>query len=297
MQKNNREVRSAIGIGVVLIAIGFFSFAVSPIANLSQSFVFSMVASNIVVLGVSLGTFVILYKRPISQMGFALPKWGLRLLYGALVGIAAITVCFAVFVLAGWGKIRKLNFSSAIVPEVIFYAILFIFVGFAEETLTRGYLMTALKTTRNKWFILFAPAITFSVLHFSNPNFNPIAAINIFVIGIAFGMMFIQTGSLWMPIGYHITWNYFQGVVYGMPVSGIAAPSLVSLEVNGPEVLTGGSFGAEGGLICTFVSLAVIAVAFLFKSSNPAWTFASDLPLTRGRLKQDHGSESEYTSI
>ncbi|MDR1642124.1 MAG: hypothetical protein LBT59_20740 [Clostridiales bacterium] len=46
--------------------------------------------------------------------------------------------------------------------------------------------------------------------------------------------------------------------------------SLVSLEINGLEVLTRGSFGAKGGL-CSFVSLAVIAVAFLFKSSNPAW--------------------------
>jgi hypothetical protein len=109
MQKSNNEVRSAIGIGVVLVAIGVVSFATSQIVYLSQSFVFSMVTSNIFVLGVSIGAFVLLYKRPISQMGFALADWGLKLLFGALVGIAAISVCFAAFVIAGWGKIGKVD--------------------------------------------------------------------------------------------------------------------------------------------------------------------------------------------
>ena len=38
--------------------------------------------------------------------------------------------------------------------------------------------------------------------------------------------MYIKSGNIWMCIGYHFTWNTFQGIIYGMPVSGLNVPDV-----------------------------------------------------------------------
>ena len=66
---------------------------------------------------------------------------------------------------------------------------------------------------------------------------------------LAFG--YILTGELAIPIGIHITWNFFMGNIYGFPVSGIdvSGVTLIAIQQNGPQVWTGGTFGPEAGLI------------------------------------------------
>jgi len=69
--------------------------------------------------------------------------------------------------------------------------------------------------------------------------------------------MFDATKSLWLPIGYHITWNYFQGNVFGFAVSGTTPNGIYGVEVaEGRNWLTGGAFGLEGGILATVLILA-----------------------------------------
>jgi len=67
--------------------------------------------------------------------------------------------------------------------------------------------------------------------------------------------MFLKSNNLWLPIGYHITWNYFQGNVFGFQVSGLSTESLYKLNTPVNNIITGGKFGPEGGLIVTFIIL------------------------------------------
>ena len=75
------------------------------------------------------------------------------------------------------------------------------------------------------------------------------AAAGIFFIALFFVYGFVRTGQLWLPIGLHIGWNFFQGSVFGFPVSGLHRPGLLDITVSGPEVWTGGEFGPEAGII------------------------------------------------
>ena len=62
-----------------------------------------------------------------------------------------------------------------------------------------------------KWLIYVASALIFSIAHGLNPNVSILGLVNIALVGILFAYMFYATNSLWLPIGYHITWNYLPG--------------------------------------------------------------------------------------
>jgi membrane protease YdiL (CAAX protease family) len=67
--------------------------------------------------------------------------------------------------------------------------------------------------------------------------------------GLFLAYAYVITRQLWLPIGLHIGWNFFEGNVFGFPVSGLETFKLITLRVHGPELWTGGAFGPEAGLI------------------------------------------------
>lgn len=125
----------------------------------------------------------------------------------------------------------------------------FLLVGWNEEILSRGYHLQTLASGLNLfWGIVLSSAI-FGVLHLSNPNATWSSAVGIFLAGMFLAYGYVRTHSLWLPIGLHIGWNTFEGVVFGFPVSGLKVYPLTRISVEGPELLTGGNFGPEAGLV------------------------------------------------
>lgn len=201
------------------------------------------------------------------------PELGLRgqgkdLFFGLVLGAVSITVIF--FVLLATGNITLLN--SLLSPQITLftftYLILFILVGFFEEMFFRGYVMkTMAERGNNKWVIYVVSALVFSIVHGTNPNVSIFGLINIALVGILFAYMFDVTRSLLLPIGYHITWNFFQGNVFGFPVSGTAPYGMYGVDISGGnDFLTGGSFGLEGGLLATLlIAFGFVATHFYAK--------------------------------
>lgn len=206
---------------------------------------------------------VLLVWRLINKEKFT--RMGLRwqaadLIFGLVLGALSITIIF-IFLYAT-GQITLMNALSA--PEfsmfTLLFFIMFIFVGLFEEIFFRGYIINTMASRHNeRWFIYVASALIFSIVHGTNPNVTLLGLVNIALVGLLFAFMFDVTKSLWLPIGYHITWNFFQGNVFGFAVSGLPSDSIYSIEQQTESTLwTGGSFGLEGGLLATIV----IAISF-----------------------------------
>ena len=224
--------------------------------------------------------FKLIYKRPLSQMGLSAQHWFKRLNAGCLTGIIGISLYALIASVSGLAVFTGFDLQNLLSVDMLTSLIFFISIGFYEEILNRGFFMTILKTTRRKIMIIALPAVIFGCMHILNPNITLLGLINIILIGLAFAFMFIKTGSLWMPIGFHITWNFFQGNIFGIQVSGLEQASVMAYSAIGPDILTGGDFGAEGGLICTVITLGLLA--YLYFGFNvdepPVWTLDSDLP-------------------
>jgi membrane protease YdiL (CAAX protease family) len=232
-----------------------------------------------------LATFKLTYKRPFTQMGFAKRQWFGKFVYGCVFGVIAISaVCVPMF-LTGAVTITSIDF-----PNGLFLAWIpaYISIGFAEEALFRGYCMTALKTTRSKYAVIIIPSVFFAVLHASNSGFDfaSFALLNLFLSGVMFGLMFLKSGSIWIPAGFHAIWNMFTGIVYGMSVSGsFNSASIIKSDMTGSSpLITGGDFGPEASV--TVIAVAILSSAFMlfaYKPKTPAeWTVDSDLPFIKG---------------
>ncbi|TRZ40516.1 CPBP family intramembrane metalloprotease [Niallia circulans] len=209
-----------------------------------------------------------LNKKKLHEMGFS--SFLKNILFGLLLGAVSIAIIF--FILLFTENIQLINTLSN--PNFstysITYLIFFIFVGLFEELVFRGYIMSTLADRgRRKGTIYIVSALIFGIAHLANQNVTPLGIFNIFLVGILFAYMYDKTQSLWTPIGYHITWNYFQGNIFGFPVSGTTPYGVYTIDVSsGNDILTGGSFGLEGGLLATLLIIFGFICTYLFSGKR-----------------------------
>ena len=219
-------------------------------------------------------------RRRFSDTGVYFRKpWWIDFGFGLLLGVALMTTIFLVELGLGWVAVHETFRIDA--PEqsfltaILITALFFISVGIAEELAFRGYFLLNLAEGLNSRWIkprvaiiiswIFTSAI-FGFVHLGNPNATMVSTVNIALAGIFIGFAYVMTGRLAIPIGLHITWNFFQGNVFGFPVSGTTDWSTTFLVVQqgGPEFWTGGSFGPEGGFIGLLGFLSGMAITALW---------------------------------
>jgi membrane protease YdiL (CAAX protease family) len=119
------------------------------------------------------------------------------------------------------------------------------------------------------WFLgLVVSSVLFGLAHATNPSVSGLALLNIGLAGVAFALAYAVTGSLWLAIAYHFMWNFSQGPLLGLPVSGMTFETLTTATLTGPELWTGGAFGPEGGLAASLVLLVSIGGLWLYKQGK-----------------------------
>ena len=224
-------------------------------------------------------------KRSFFNFGFILDKkWFSDFSAGIFLGIILMSAIFIVEYFAGWIIITDQFFSYkgeyGFAYGMLSGGFMFLFVGFYEEMQVRGYLFKNLSEGFNfknnpKIGILSALLISsliFGFGHASNPNAILISSVSISLAGILLAAGYLITGRLAFPIGLHISWNFFQGYIFGFPVSGnSSAASVLVIQQSGPEIWTGGAFGPEAGLvgiISYFAGIGLIYIWVKFKDSN-----------------------------
>ena len=176
---------------------------------------------------------------------------GLGLVVGFLimavsVGIAAI---LGVYRIIGQGDTSRLIielFTVALIP------------GFTEELFFRGILFRWIEDFGGSWLALIVTSALFGLAHIMNPNATWFSSFAIAVeAGLLLGGAYMVTRSLWFPMGLHAAWNFTQGEIFDVPVSGIDEHGLVQAKMSGAPLLSGGQFGLEGSLIAIVLATAV----------------------------------------
>jgi hypothetical protein len=129
-----------------------------------------------------------------------------------------------------------------------------------EEIMFRGVLFRVIEDGLGTWAALAVSAIFFGAVHIFNPNATLWSSIAIAVeAGLLLGMAYAWTRSLWFVMGLHAAWNFTQGVLLGIPVSGIAMKGMLDSSMQGSAWLSGGEFGAEASVTTVFVCAALAA--------------------------------------
>jgi uncharacterized protein len=198
--------------------------------------------------------------KPASAIGFNRRHAVRDLLLGFAIGAGLFSIVILELALAGCYRITATHLTSSLAVA----AVLLLPDAIIEEVLFRGVVFRLVEEWTGTWIALAVSAALFGFVHVANPGATWFSTLAIALeAGVLLAAAFVVTRNLWLPIGMHFAWNFFEGPVYGTQVSGHAfGASALTAHLTGPAILTGASFGPEAGLAAIATCLAA-AVALL----------------------------------
>jgi len=217
------------------------------------------------------GCGVLFEELPWRALGWSLHAgWFRNFSIGSAIGTASLVLAAALTIVT-----RGLSFNldalsaASIEKTLLLSAVIFIVAAAAEEVLFRGYPLQTLTRARLAWLGVFLTSVPFAVVHLNNPNVSRgFTFVNTALAGVWLAIAYLRTRSLWFPLGLHWSWNWMQASIFGLPVSGIErlAPAPLLHAMNaGPDWLTGGAYGIEGGAACTIALLISTVIVWRTK--------------------------------
>jgi len=249
--------------------------AIASSLSVAFSFDTALLGSILMIIGATIGIFAytnIVEGRPALELS---PKHAItEIILGLLLGVLIFSTVVLTMYLVGILKFEGINTASNLtnfLPELLI-------AGFIEEYIFRGIIFKLSEELLGTWVAIVIQAALFGLIHGSNPNAT---AFSTFAIAIEAGILLVAiymlTRRLWMAIGLHFAWNWIQGPFFGIPVSGIDVNGFFETSVSGPEILTGGAFGAEASIIaviiCTLIGCFVLYKAAKMNNNivKPLW--------------------------
>jgi membrane protease YdiL (CAAX protease family) len=200
-----------------------------------------------------------LSRRRVVDLGLPGGRRGLTQLFvGVCLGVAILGAVVLAFVALGWLSWTADDTPGSAPASALSLAAVLLGAAFVEELLFRGYPFQVLERRFGALVALVATSLAFSAAHGLNPNAAFLPLINIGLAGVLLGVAYWRTRSLWFATGLHMGWNWVMAVSE-LSVSGLdfRMPGFDPV-LGGPELMTGGDFGPEGGLLVTVASVAAI---------------------------------------
>lgn len=252
---------------LIVLGLGLFAFMAwaeswlkdyydSPLLNITIQIVLGLA-----VIGVYLAWGKIIERREVNEL--STPGLAREWAIGALIGAGLYTAATMVLMILGIYKVEGINPVSFMLPAVA----MAIKSGIFEELIFRGVLFRSTEAMFGSWVGILVSSLVFGLLHLTNPGATMGGAIYICIeAGLLLSAAYLVTRRLWICIGFHMAWNYFQSAVFSGIVSGVASdPGLFRATIEGPELLTGGSFGMEHSivalLLCTTTGVVLLMIA------------------------------------
>ena len=201
-------------------------------------------------------------KRKLNTLGFK--KKGAILSYfkGMILSLIVFSVAYFICIFT-----RSITFDGIAqnipVIYIIGYFIGYMIQGMAEEVLCRGYLFVSLTRRYHVINAAIFSAFFFAMLHGMNSGVDGLAMFNLFLYGLFAALLFVDFENIWIVGAFHSVWNFVQGNLYGISVSGNKITSSIftsTSEEGGASVINGGSFGMEGGFAITIVLIIAIFI-------------------------------------
>jgi uncharacterized protein len=162
-----------------------------------------------------------------------------------------------------------------------YYAIFFVFVGFFEEFLFRGYTQFTMGDGIGFWPAAFLLSALFGAVHLFNPGEGWVGALSVFVVGMFFAFTLYRTGNLWYAVGLHASFDWGETFLYSVPDSGFVFQGHLSNAVlHGPKWLTGGTVGPEGSVFC-FLTMGLQFLVVMWLFPKKAAQTAAEIPVAQ----------------
>lgn len=190
-------------------------------------------------------------RRPVAELSLvgAPKEFGIGLLFGA----GLFTMVIGILWTAGYYHVTGSN-GWIVLIESIGLAVLS---GFIEELIARGIIFRIIEESLGTWNALALSAIMFGSMHLGNPHATVESATAIALeAGLLLGGCYILTRRLWLAVGLHLAWNFTQGGIFGVAVSGTTPYGILRSTLSGPEILSGGPFGAEASVFAVIVCVS-----------------------------------------
>ncbi len=216
-----------------------------------------------------------LESLPFRSLGIWFTRgWFRHLCLGLCVGLLTIGVAIGAAVLYG-GLSFTLDTTadqSSIAGSLAISFVVFAIAAAFEESLFRGYMLQTLTRANLGWLAIALTSILFGAAHLGNPDASPVSTLNTALAGVWFGLAYLKTRDLWFPFGIHLMWNWAQGSVFGIEVSGMreigGAPLLHEID-RGPALITGANYGIEAAIPTTIAIVLSIAAIYFSKFPKP----------------------------
>lgn len=254
-------VRLAVFGTVMFYMLGYSNTFIGETAGNPLLQIAVVIGWSVVGFAVYIGLVRLIERRPVTEL--ALRGMGRELGIGLLVGAGLYTACILILMILGIYKIDGLNPVFYLLPAIAVP----LSSGIFEELLFRGVLFRIVEEWLGSWISLVVSSLVFGLVHLMNPAATLMGAIFISVeAGILLAAAYMLTRRLWMSMGFHIAWNYTQsGVFSGIVSGGDAQPGLIKPVIDGPMLLTGGTFGVESSviafLLCTATGVLLLIMA------------------------------------
>ncbi len=208
-------------------------------------------------------------KRPFWTLGLERKHASLYVLRGAMIGglMLALTAGLSVAPGASFapGLLRTMG-PPALVIRLL--SLLSYFVqGPPEELLFRGWLLPVIGARYRPWIGVLVSSLIFSLVHAGSHGITPLGFLNLFLFGTFAAVYALAEGGLWGIGAWHAVWNWSMGDLLGFATDGARHSGILSsVRVDGPDIISGVSFGPEGGLALT----AGLRIAFGIIALEPS---------------------------
>lgn len=219
-------------------------------------------------------------KRSFRDIGFS--KDGALSGYVKGFGIGILLMGISTIFIWGLGGFKFIPNSQGVgikfIPTILFMLTGWIIQGATEEILCRGWMLPLLGRKYNVPFAIFITSLFFMLMHSSNDSMSLLSNLNLFLFALFAALYVVKEKSLWGICGMHSAWNWMQGNILGIEVSGMDVPggSLLKFQATGSAFISGGRFGVEASLICTVVLILASIYIFINIKKEAAYSIKEE---------------------